>query len=156
MRTIHRDCVVGIILSKDMKLLMGMKDPKGGGVYADCWHLPGGGIEQSETQLKALQREMLEETGIQLEGAAVHMIDDTGTGQSEKTLKDTGEVVLCKMRFYVYRINLGTNAKDTVTQPGDDLQEIQWFDLDTLMEQKLTPPSQAFFSTKMHLVHIPL
>ena len=34
MRTIHRTIVSALIFSKDGKLLMGMKDPKDGGVYA--------------------------------------------------------------------------------------------------------------------------
>ena len=152
MRTIQRDCVVGIIVSKDGKILMGMKDPQGGGVYADCWHLPGGGIEAGESQMAALNREMLEEVGLDIADATVKMIDDSGRGESEKRLKDTGETVLCKMKFFVYKINLSQPAKNIKLQAGDDLQKLQWLNPDKLLDYKLTPPSHDFFSTKMHLL----
>jgi len=42
MRTINRDIVSAVILSKDFKILLGKKDPSKGGVYASSWHIPGG------------------------------------------------------------------------------------------------------------------
>jgi 8-oxo-dGTP pyrophosphatase MutT (NUDIX family) len=71
MRTIHRTIVSALIFSKDGKLLMGMKDPKNGGVYADCWHIPGGGVDEGETKEQALRREMLEEVGIDIANCTV-------------------------------------------------------------------------------------
>ena len=111
MRTISREIVSGLIFSKDGKLLMGMKDPKSGGVYLDCWHLPGGGVESDETKEDALRREILEETGIDISNSYIILADDQGSGQTEKTLKDTGETVLCYMKFNVYRIELDRNAE---------------------------------------------
>ncbi|MBT6335075.1 MAG: NUDIX hydrolase, partial [Candidatus Magasanikbacteria bacterium] len=64
MRSISRDIVSAIIISKDNKIFLGRKDPSKGGVYKDCWHLPGGGIEKGETDEDALIREIQEETGI--------------------------------------------------------------------------------------------
>ncbi len=66
MRTIQREIVAGLVVSKDGKFLFGMKDPEGGGVYAHCWHTPGGGIEEGENKLEALAREMQEEMGIDI------------------------------------------------------------------------------------------
>jgi ADP-ribose pyrophosphatase YjhB (NUDIX family) len=56
MRTIHRTIVSALIYSNDGKLLMGKKDPAKGGVYNDCWHIPGGGIEEGEGKIEALTR----------------------------------------------------------------------------------------------------
>jgi hypothetical protein len=42
MREIERTIVSALIFSQDGKLLMGKKDPAKGGVYPDCWHIPGG------------------------------------------------------------------------------------------------------------------
>ena len=39
---------------------MGMKDPQKGGVYADCWHIPCGVIDDGENKITALKREILE------------------------------------------------------------------------------------------------
>lgn len=41
MREIERQIVSALIFSKDGKLFQGMKDPNKGGVYSDCWHIPG-------------------------------------------------------------------------------------------------------------------
>jgi 8-oxo-dGTP pyrophosphatase MutT (NUDIX family) len=141
MRTVYRDIVAGLVVSKDDKFLFGMKDPKGGGVYADCWHTPGGGIEEGETQLEALARELREEMNIDTSRAKVTLLDDKGEGESDKTLKDTGEVVRVKMKFNVYKIEFDKKAEDINIQPGDDLVKLAWTDRDKLKDLKLTPPS---------------
>lgn len=146
MRTIHRNIVSALIFSKDGKLLMGMKDPKNGGVYADCWHIPGGGVDEGETQEYALRREMLEEVGIDIVDCKVVLADDQGNGETEKILKDTGEKVLCKMRFHVYRVGVESNAASIETKPSDDLVKLEWVELTDLGKYKLTPPSVALFA----------
>jgi len=57
MKTIRRIIVSALIFSKDNKILMGKKNLNGGGVYVDCWHLPGGGINENEDKIEALIRE---------------------------------------------------------------------------------------------------
>jgi len=66
MREIQRTIVSALIFSKDGKLLMGKKNPAKGGVYPDCWHIPGGGVEEKETLEQALKREVQEEVGINI------------------------------------------------------------------------------------------
>ncbi|HSX05283.1 MAG TPA: NUDIX hydrolase [Candidatus Saccharimonadales bacterium] len=146
MKTIHRTIVSALIVSKDGKLLMGKKDAQGGGVYADCWHIPGGGVDPGEDKIAALRREVLEEVGIDVSNAKVELADDQGTGQAEKRLKDTGEVVLCKMQFNVYRINLDAPAPEISSKPSGDLVKLEWVSIPDLNKYKLTPPSQALFA----------
>jgi 8-oxo-dGTP pyrophosphatase MutT (NUDIX family) len=146
MRTIQRDIVAGLVISKDNKFLFGMKDPNGGGVYADCWHTPGGGIEEDETQLEALAREMHEEMGIDISQAKVTLLDDKGEGESEKTLKDSNEIVKVRMKFYVYKIEFDKDAGDIQAKPGDDIEKLSWTDRSKLKNIKLTPPSVELFS----------
>lgn len=146
MRTIYREIVAGLVVSGDNKFLLGMKDPKGGGVYPDCWHTPGGGIEEGETTWQALSREMAEELGLDIGEAEVTLLDDKGTGESKKTLIDTGETVLVKMKFYVYKIDYNKNASDIKVTPGDDIMKSRWVDPTSLKNIKLTPPSVELFS----------
>ncbi len=146
MRTIHRDIVSALLLSKDGKLLQGRKDSSKGGVYADCWHIPGGGIDAGEEKVYALIREVREETGIDVSAYPIELVDDQGGGMGEKTLKDTGETVLCEMKFFVYRVVLGDqNAEDVGVSLNDDLVEYAWTDLAELNRLKLTPPSVELF-----------
>ena len=64
MRTIHRDIVGGFIFSKDNKVLLGKN--RQGGVYEGSYVVPGGGVDEGESQYQALRREMQEETGIDI------------------------------------------------------------------------------------------
>ena len=145
MKIIQRIIVAAILLSKDNKLLLGMKDPNGGGVYADCWHIPGGGIEASEDKLFALKREVFEEVGIDIEGANIELVNDQDTGESIKALPD-GEKVICQMHFNVYRVNLRQNAEEINVVLNDDLVKAEWVEISELSNYKLTPPSVKLFS----------
>jgi 8-oxo-dGTP pyrophosphatase MutT (NUDIX family) len=146
MRTIQRDCVVGMIWSKDGKLLLGKKDPNGGGVYPDSWHLPGGGIEPDESHHDALRREIKEEIGIDILPFQVGFVDASGTGQAEKTDKETGETVLCQMHFYVYSVQIPYPATSIPVRPLSDLKELVWVSKSDFTNYWLNPPSMALFT----------
>ena len=88
MRTIKREIVAAIIVSKDGKIFQGMKNPNKGGVYSDCWHIPGGGVDKGETKEQALTREIKEETRMSLSKYKIELLDDKGIGESEKILKE--------------------------------------------------------------------
>jgi 8-oxo-dGTP diphosphatase len=145
MRTIHRTIVSALIISSDNKLLLGKKDPLGGGVYLDKWHIPGGGIEGNESFIEALQREVLEEVGIDIAPFEVVLVDDAGRGQSKKTLHDTGETVFCSMQFNIYRVEIDQPAHSIATKTSDDLVRLQWVSLAELAKLPLTPPSIELF-----------
>lgn len=125
---------------------MGMKDPQSGGVYVDCWHIPGGGIENGEDKKIALQREVMEESGIDISAARIELADDKGRGETEKTLKDSGEKVLCKMQFNVYKVSIDAVASNIEVHPNDDLIKLEWIDLEHISDYKLTPPSLSLFT----------
>lgn len=144
MKTIQREIVTCYILSADDKLLLGMKDPAGGGVYVGYWHNPGGGIEPGETKEQALYREVLEETGIDITGKGVQVVDDKATGESVKTLP-YGEQVLAKMHMTVYKVVLDQRAKDIKTATSDDLVKLKWFPLADFSSIKFTPPAVVLF-----------
>jgi len=147
LRTIYRNIAVGLFVSKDGKILLGKKDPEGGGVYPDCWHIPGGGVdeEKNETLLEALEREMREEVGIEVADGDVKFLDDSGKGGSKKTL-ESGEVVWCEMKFNVFEIGIDVNADEITVIPGDDIVETLWAEKDKLKDLQLTPPSIELFS----------
>lgn len=139
MRTIHRDIVGGFIFSKDGKFLLG-KNRKGG-VYEGSFVVPGGGVDEGETKEMALNREMLEETGIDTNQTTVTQLYQS-SGEHEKTLRDTGERVFVKMDFYNYRIDLAQNADKVVLKTEDDWYQPRWFSLDELKNANLSEPTR--------------
>ncbi|MDD5750451.1 MAG: NUDIX hydrolase [Candidatus Pacebacteria bacterium] len=145
MREIERNIVSALIFSNDGKLLMGRKDPRKDGAYVDCWHLPGGGVEKGEGLRETLNREILEEAGMDISGFPAELVDDKGEGQTEKVLKDTGERVICKMRFNVFRVDIDKAADEIAVKTLDDLVEYHWFTPDEIPKAKITPPSQTLF-----------
>ena len=147
MKKIKRDIVSAIIFSKDGKIFQGMKSPKQGGVYSNCWHLPGGGVEKGEDKKTALIREIKEEAGIDISSYPIQLIDDSGNGQSEKILKDTREKVLCEMKFNVYKVTINDKSTDEIiVDLSDDLIKYRWADLSELKTTELTPPSVELFT----------
>ncbi len=144
MRTIHRTIVSALIISKDGKLLMGKKDPTRLVYDADCWHIPGGGVDEGESLEQALRRDMLEEVGIDVADCRVVLADNKGRGEAEKDL-NSGDKVWCKMQFNVFRVDVNKNASDIQTQISDDLIELKWIDIANLAEYKHTPPSMGLF-----------
>lgn len=145
MREIKRTIVSALIFSKDDKLLMGKKDPTKGGVYSDCWHIPGGGIDEGETFEQALRREVKEEVGLDISSYNPVLIPEEGAGIAEKIL-DTGEKVLCKMEFNRFRVDIKDKLADDIKlHLSDDLVETRWFSRDELLNVKQIPGGKEFF-----------
>ena len=143
---INREIVSAFIFSKDGKLFQGMKAEGKGGVYSDCWHIPGGGIDEGENKIQALIREIKEETGINIAPYKIELVDDKGNGVSEKVLKSTGEKVLCKMKFNVYKVVIDDKNVDEIKiSLNDDLVKYKWFSIPELKGIKITPPSKELF-----------
>jgi 8-oxo-dGTP diphosphatase len=137
MRTIRRDIAGAFIFSNDGHILLGNNGS--GGVYSDSWVIPGGGIEPDEEKIDAAKREVLEETGIDVSNADIQPYNEVLTGESEKTLKESGERVLVQMKFYNFIIKIAQPASKIVISLNDDLSEAQWFRVDKLNNMKFSP-----------------
>ena len=86
--------------------------------YTPGWHFPGGGVENGETAVDALENELLQETGLQLEGTpALHgVFHNTGVSQRDHVL------------VYVCNVNGSVVSKPTSVE----IAEIGYFDFDDL------------------------
>lgn len=139
MRTITRDIVGAFFFSKDSKVLLG-KNQKGG-VYGGSYVVPAGGIEDGETKEKALRREMLEETGIDVRMGEIAQIN-VSSGAHEKTLRGSGERVFVEMTFYDYRVQLAEDAENIIVTAEDDWAEPRWFTAEELVGQSISAPTK--------------
>ncbi len=136
MRTIHRDIVGAFIFSSEGKVLLGYN--KKGGVYQGLLTPPAGGIEENETELDALKREVTEETGIDISGEEINKIEGFSTGESEKVLKDTGELIHVEMKFYDYEVKLSHPSSDVALHFDSDYGKANWYSPKDLNDKPIT------------------
>lgn len=144
MRTIHRDIVGIVVISKDEKILHGMQDPKTS-IHPGCWIIPGGGMNDGESKEDAMMRELKEETGLDISAYPLEFLGNSRSGTFEKTLRDTGEKVLCEMTFFDFRVMIPLQSSDISVHPSDDLIECRWIGIEELHNFKLPPPSIELF-----------
>ncbi len=142
MRTINREIVGALLISKDNKILLGKTAETAGGVYSGSWVIPGGGVDDGETREQAVIREVSEETHFDISGLKLELIDDTATGESEKTLKTSGERVLVKMNFHEFKIVFDKTAIELRENPSEELVELKWFTPEELETVKLSKPTR--------------
>lgn len=144
---IDRIIAAVIIITNDNGIVMGRKDPEGGGVYPDAWHIPGGGVKEGETLREAALREAHEEVkGLDTDSATITQLEVKGGGETVKTLKD-GTRVWCKMHFNHFEIRVPMTATELKEQikPGDDLVELQIFMPDELKDVQQIPGGKEIF-----------
>lgn len=139
----NRTIVSAVLVSRDKQILLGKV--REGGVYPDCWHIPGGGMEAGETREAALIRELQEEVGLDVSPYPKHLLSDSGTGEAVKTDRKTGEEWLIQMQFHVYQIDLPSEVHDVEISLRDDLKEYVWVPMHELKNYKHTPPSEKLF-----------
>ncbi|PIR83876.1 hypothetical protein COU18_02240 [Candidatus Kaiserbacteria bacterium CG10_big_fil_rev_8_21_14_0_10_51_14] len=147
MRTIHRDIAAAVLISKDGKILLARQKPGGRGVFAGKWVIVGGGIEEGEDPRAALDREFMEEIGVDISPYEAELVEESA-GEGEKSLRGTGERVFCKMRFLNYRVVIHDKhaAEVEVTIDNDELSEYRWFEPPELKNITLPDPSVPFFT----------
>lgn len=143
MRTIERDIVAAVILSRDNKLLLGMHGERG--AYLGYWVIFGGGIDEGEDGRTALNREILEETGIDISKYPAPLVHES-IGESDKILRGTDERVHVKMKFFDYKVVINDkDCGDIKVTISEEHTEYKWAEISELKDLKISPPSVELF-----------
>jgi len=126
---------VGIMMLKDNKILLGRRhgDPE----KADSelhgestWTMPGGKLEFGETLKDAGQREVMEETGMNIDKDGLRLISMTDDIVEDAHFVTVG--FLCE----------NPEGEPKVTEP-EEITEWKWFDLDKLPEKMFFPSAKV-------------
>jgi len=122
-----RIIAVGLVWNEREELLL-CKMPADRGVFPGQWGLPGGGIEPGETMIAALQRELWEELGIQVDQVRPALFKD---GHYEKRLPDGSRqpMYLIFLVFHCRAINEQLHLNEEFSECRW-VNEVDWNSLD--------------------------
>jgi 8-oxo-dGTP diphosphatase len=113
---------VGSVIVHQNKVLLVKHVPQKAGFWAGKWICPGGRLQFGETLRAAAKREVLEETGLEIEIKGEPIV-------FERVVKDTTEDTL----LHVIYIDFTASPRESATpQPGSDVGEARWFRLEDI------------------------
>jgi 8-oxo-dGTP diphosphatase len=144
MEVVNRRVVCAVLKDCEGRILLGYRDSARQGVYPGCWHIPGGGIENGETELDALVRELKEEIGLTIDPSAARFVDGEGRARVERR-KEGQMPVLCDMQFLVYQIDFSVPGREIILEVGDEFSKVRWFTRDELKTIPLVPAGPPLF-----------
>lgn len=116
---------VGAVVFKEGRVLLVRR---GQPPAEDLWAIPGGSVEIGETLQEAVEREILEETGIQIRALkpiyTFDVIDRDAAG---------------KVRFHYVIVDLAAEYVLGEPSPGDDALEARWVSAGEIHNLKVSP-----------------
>ncbi|MDP2874443.1 MAG: NUDIX domain-containing protein [bacterium] len=134
----------GVMLMKEGKILLGRRHPDPNKAGSELrgegtWTMPGGKLEFGESFEDGAKREVFEETGLQLNEAAVVCVNN-----------DKNE--------YAHFVTVGLFSDKFVGEPKvmepDEIAEWRWFSLDTLPTPLYFPSAKVIENYRKKLFYI--
>lgn len=118
-------CAVGAIVIDADQILLVRRDRE---PAMGRWSLPGGRVEVGEALAEACAREVMEETGVDVEVEAL-------AGVAERIVRDDDGTIA----WHYIILNYWATARGRDIQAGDDASEARWVPLPDLQTMDLTP-----------------
>ena len=125
---------VGAVVFKDDCVLLVRR---GQAPAKDLWAIPGGSVKIGETLQEAAEREILEETGIQIRAAKPIYIFDV----IERDV--AGEV-----RFHYVIVDLAADFVTGEPSPGDDAVEARWISADEINNLQVSAATRKLLKNR--------
>jgi ADP-ribose pyrophosphatase len=123
----HPRLAVGAVVFNSAKILLvkrGHSPAKG------QWAIPGGNVKLGESLQTAAQREILEETGIEIKaGDPLYTFD--------AIVKDAQGSI----QFHYVIVDLAAEYIKGEPRPGDDAADVRWVAADELASMNVSPPT---------------
>ncbi|KMY66701.1 NUDIX hydrolase [Desulfocarbo indianensis] len=120
--------VAGVVLAGDRVLLVKRGRPPAQGI----WSVPGGAVEAGESLSQALQREIMEETGVAVQvGPLVEVV--------ERMLADSEG----RLEYHYVILDYLCRASLVEPQAGSDAAAARWVAFEELAQAGLTPDTEA-------------
>ena len=123
----HPVVAVGAVVFKDERILLVRR---GQAPSEDLWAIPGGSVEIGETLQQAVEREILEETGIEIHAHQPIYTFDV-IDRDEKG----------RIRFHYVIVDLAADYVSGEPAAGDDAVEARWVSADEVNGMAVSPPT---------------
>lgn len=124
--------IVSAVIEKDGLLLFGQKKA-GIGPYPNTWHLIGGGVNDNESLIDAVKREIKEEAGIEAEiGKPLGFDEDFEPNKHNE------------MTHFIFLVFKAKYISGEI-KPDDDMEKLKWISKDKLSQIELNRPARKLF-----------
>ncbi len=137
----HPRVAVGAVVFKDKRVLLVRR---GQPPAEDLWAIPGGSVEIGETLQEAAEREIQEETGIQIRAAkpiyTFDVIERDGSG---------------RIRFHYVIVDLTADYISGEPSAGDDAVEARWVSAEEINRLAVSPTTLKLLKSKFHFGKLP-
>lgn len=130
--------IVSAVIERNRDLLFGRKKANVG-PYPNTWHLIGGGVDDGESLIDAIKREIKEEAGIEVE-----ISRSLGFDEDYEPNKH-GEIT-----HYIFLVFLAKYVSGEI-KADDDIVKLEWISKDKLSEIELNKPSIKLFKQMGYL-----
>ncbi|NCA93647.1 NUDIX domain-containing protein [bacterium] len=120
----------GALITYDKKVLMLLRDNNPGIPDPNCWQLIGGYLEENETPIEALIREVREESNLRI---------------SEYEAIEIGKFIIPeKLEYFFYWVKLSEDKLKDI-KLGNEGQKVGFFSVEELSEMKLGEIVSVYF-----------